>query len=312
MQQPKLIRESDMNFNEEMFSVPASAFPVPAILDTDTYNEIDDQFALIYALLSPKRIELRGVTAAPFLNSRSTSAGDGMEKSYQEIVRIIGLMGFEGRVPAFRGAASFLPDRATPVRSAAVDFIVAEAKRARSRGEKLFVISIGAITNLASALLTAPEIADDIVSVWLGGNDHVFENNREFNLSEDIPAARTVIESAAAHVRVPCSSVASALTTTAGDLKRELADCGKPGEYLFSIFCDFVKGKEKVIWDISAVSYLSRPEATEWEVIPREKLEDDGSWSFPETDRRMLIARKIDRNAVFSDLFTRLRIHVRN
>ena len=146
-----------MNFNEKSYTVPAGACPVPVILDTDTYNEIDDQFALVYALLTPECINLRGVTAAPFLNSRSTSAADGMEKSYREIVRIIDLMGFGGRVPAYRGATAFLPDRMTPVRSEAVDFIIAEAKRARGRCEKLFVVAIGAITNLASALLIAPD-----------------------------------------------------------------------------------------------------------------------------------------------------------
>lgn len=303
-----------MNFDEKSYFVPESAFPVPAILDTDTYNEIDDQFALVYALLSPERINLRGVTAAPFLNSRSTSAADGMEKSYQEIVRIIDIMGFTGRVPAYRGAASFLPSRSTPVRSDAVDFIIAEAKRARARGEKLFVLSIGAITNLASALLIAPDIADNIVSVWLGGHDHVRADNKEFNLFEDVPAAQTVIDSAAPHVRIPCCDVASALSTTTEKLRPELADCGKPGEYLFTIFRDYVeehKAVNKVIWDVSAVSYLTSPQATEWEIIPREKLEDDSSWSFPRTECRMLIARKINRDALFSDIFTRLRAHVR-
>lgn len=42
-----------MNFNEKSYTVPAGACPVPVILDTDTYNEIDDQFALVYALLTP-------------------------------------------------------------------------------------------------------------------------------------------------------------------------------------------------------------------------------------------------------------------
>ena len=42
-----------------------------AVLDTDTYNEIDDQFALVQALLSPDRITLEAVYAAPFHNSQS-------------------------------------------------------------------------------------------------------------------------------------------------------------------------------------------------------------------------------------------------
>jgi len=40
--------------------------PVRMILDTDTANEIDDQFALAWALLSPDQIKLEGITTEPF------------------------------------------------------------------------------------------------------------------------------------------------------------------------------------------------------------------------------------------------------
>ena len=66
---------------------------VRAVLDTDTYNEIDDQFALVQALLSPDRIALEAIYAAPFHNTRSTGPGDGMDKSYDEILRLLGRMG---------------------------------------------------------------------------------------------------------------------------------------------------------------------------------------------------------------------------
>ena len=36
------------------------------ILDTDTANEIDDQFALAWTLLSNDKIDLLGVTAEPY------------------------------------------------------------------------------------------------------------------------------------------------------------------------------------------------------------------------------------------------------
>ena len=55
------------------------------ILDTDTFNEIDDQFAITYAMLS-EDIDLLALTAAPFLNSRASSVEDGMEKSYEDFI----------------------------------------------------------------------------------------------------------------------------------------------------------------------------------------------------------------------------------
>jgi hypothetical protein len=153
-------------------------------------------------------------------------------------------------------------------------------------------MSIGAITNLASALLIAPDIAGDIVSVWLGGHDHVRADNREFNLFEDVPAAQTVIDSAAPHVRIPCCDVASILATTVEELEKELADCGKPGEYLFTIFRDYVgehKCEKKVIWDISAVSYLTNPRRRGGRSFAR-KTRGRQHLELPDTRCRMLIA----------------------
>ena len=67
-----------MQGKTENLNVPAGV--VDVILDTDTYNEIDDQFALAYMLLSPERIRPVGICAAPFLNAKSQSPADGMEK----------------------------------------------------------------------------------------------------------------------------------------------------------------------------------------------------------------------------------------
>ena len=59
------------------------------VLDLDTYNEIDDQFALVTRCSAQLNVE--AVYAAPFTNDRSTGPGDGMEKSYEEILRLLGL-----------------------------------------------------------------------------------------------------------------------------------------------------------------------------------------------------------------------------
>ncbi|WP_147867843.1 hypothetical protein [Stieleria maiorica] len=76
---------------------------VDVVLDTDAFNEVDDQFALAFAALSSHKINLLAVTAAPFRNQRSTSFADGVEKSYQEIVRILKLLGLPAEM-AVRGS----------------------------------------------------------------------------------------------------------------------------------------------------------------------------------------------------------------
>ena len=72
-------------------SFPADG-TVDMVLDTDTYNEIEDQFALVYTLLSPERLTVKAITA-PFHNDRSQGPEEGMEKSYDEISRLLEKMG---------------------------------------------------------------------------------------------------------------------------------------------------------------------------------------------------------------------------
>ena len=87
-------------------SVPSS--PVDVVLDTDTYNEIDDQFAIAYLLSCKEKLRTKAIYAAPFFNANSTGPADGMEKSYLEIFKVLDLMG--ERAEVFKGSDSFLKD----------------------------------------------------------------------------------------------------------------------------------------------------------------------------------------------------------
>ena len=141
---------------------------IDMVLDTDTYNEVDDQFALAYCLLSPERLNVEAVYAAPYFNARSTGPADGMEKSYDEIVRLLGKMHRKPDGFVFKGAKEYMKDARTPVDSPAVRDLIARAM-AREDDDPLYVAAIGAITNIASALLIEPALTRKIVVVWLGG-----------------------------------------------------------------------------------------------------------------------------------------------
>ncbi|HOA85284.1 MAG TPA: nucleoside hydrolase, partial [Bacillota bacterium] len=146
------------------------------ILDTDTYNEVDDQFALAYAMLSPERIRLLSVNAAPFLNSRSKSPADGMEKSYQEIFRIMKLVDPGAEIPCYRGSDSFLSSKTEPVESAAADNIINTVMNSK---EFVYIVAIGAITNVASAIIKCPEITQKSAVIWLGGHALHYKDTKE-------------------------------------------------------------------------------------------------------------------------------------
>jgi purine nucleosidase len=276
------------------------------VLDTDTYNEVDDQFALAHLLLSEECISLEAVYAAPFFNKRSKSPGDGMEKSYEEILRVLELVGKKPGPKALRGSKAIMSDAKTPVPSDAAHDLV-ERAMAMTDG-KLYVAAIAAITNVASALLIEPRIAEKIVVVWLGGNASYWPHTNEFNLQGDVHGARVLLESPVPFVHIPCMPVASHLITTVAELEEQLAPFSKLGAYLTKIVHDYEgnpPGWSKIIWDISASAWLVNPDWLPMDEEPCPFLKDDLTWDRRPNPRRIFAVRELNRDKIFADFFAK-------
>lgn len=238
-------------------SVPKG--PVDVVLDTDAYNEIDDQFAISYLLRSREKLNTKAIYAAPFLNSRATSPADGMEKSYEEILKLQKLL--DDKTEVLRGSEKFLENETTPVISPAAQDL-AERVRAYSPENPLYVVAIGAITNVASAMLLEPLVAENTVVVWLGGHAHHFHTTREFNMFQDVAAARVVMKSGVPFVQLPCIGVVSAFTVSRPELEYWLCDKNPLADYLARNTIEaaerYASGKPwtRCIWDVTAVAWL--------------------------------------------------------
>jgi len=283
---------------------------VRVVFDTDAYNEVDDQFALAYAYLSQERIELEAIYAAPFLNNRSESAADGMEKSYQEIIRLLGLLGHKSPDGfAFRGSEKFLEDISEPVRSdAALDLV--QRAMASSPEDPLYVVPVGVITNIASAILIQPEIIENIVVVWLGGNGLDWPHQREFNLRQDVLATQVVLDSGVPLVIMPCRPVVSHFHTTIPELEENLRGKNGLSDYLVDIVIDYSGGRDnysKVIWDVVAVAWLVNPSWVRTNLVHSPILTDQVTYSVDHSRHFIRIAEEVNRDAIFRDLFTKLR-----
>jgi len=280
------------------------------VLDTDTFNEVDDQFALAHLLLSPEQVDLEAVYAAPFfIKERCSSPADGMEKSYEEIQRVMSLVPTANPPPVFRGSRNYMPGPGVPVESDAAADIV---KRAMSAKEgKLHVLGIAVATDIASALLIEPEIAKRIVVVWLGGNAPYWPSAAEFNLGQDIHAARVLLDSKAPLVLLPCWPVTSHLATTAPELEKHLGPYSKLGRYLTDIVATYSKNQSaawsKAIWDISASAWAVNNKWITTDLRPSPVLKDDLTWDC-QPDRHIIeIARQVARDAIFEDFFAKAR-----
>jgi len=283
------------------------------VIDSDTYNEIDDQFAISYAIHAPEKITVKALYAAPFTNERSSGPADGMEKSFQEILKLLDLADQAGKFPVFRGSERYLPDEKTPVASDAAADLVRRAGQ-YSSNHPLYVVSIGAITNIASALLTDPAIAEKMVVIWLGGNGLHWPDNMEFNCSQDIAAARVVFSSGTPLILLPCMGVVSSFTTTGPELeywlKGKNALCDYLVENTISAAEEYAKGRvwSRVIWDVTAVGWLLNDSNRLMldRLIPTPVPGYDHHYLVDPSRPLCRMIYHIHRDALFADLCTRL------
>lgn len=221
---------------------PKKGGVLQVVIDSDTYNEVDDQFAIAYALLSPERLNVQAVYAAPFSSllfakrlgiklplMMTQDLEVGMQQSLDESRKLHRLLAIDPEGRTFAGSTEYLKSKDVPVDSPAARDLV---KRAMESKETLYVLAISEITNVASAILMEPEIIRKIVIVWLAGQPVDWPTAFEFNLGQDILASQLILDCGVPLVLVPCMSVASNLTTTAPELEYYIKGKSAVGTFL--------------------------------------------------------------------------------
>ena len=295
---------------------PKAGRPIPMVLDTDTYNEVDDQFCLAYSLLSGG-FDVKAVFAAPFFNSRSSGPADGMERSYQEILKLLDLMQLPQDPPVFRGSTAYMTQPDVPVDSPAARELIRLAL-AQPVDDPLYVVTIGCPVNVSSAILMEPEIINHIVLVWLGGNPSYWDTACEFNLMQDPMASAVMMDCGAPLVMFPCQQVTDHLTTTLPELAYYLEDSSPLGQYLYRFVADYAAefhagmAWSKVIWDPITVLWMLHPEALKTQLVhtpalsyvPGEASTSENLKWLPRPDAPwMLEIINVNRDVLFADLF---------
>ena len=285
---------------------------IDVVIDTDTFNEIDDQFALALLIKSNDTFNTKAIHAAPFFNMNSLSPADGMEKSYNEIFNILSLAGFDelGK-NVKKGSDRYLIDETNPVDSDAAVNLVQLAMQ-YTKENPLYVIAIGAVTNVASAILMNRDIIDRIVLVWLGGHAHHWPDTREFNMAQDVAAARVVFGCGCALVQLPCMGVVSAFTTTGAELQQHLKGKNALCNYLVdhtiktAIRDSDMETWSRPIWDVTAVGWLLNGDYMLDYLVPSPIPQYDHHYSFDHNRHAIRYVYHIHRDALFKVLFDTL------
>ena len=205
---------------------------VRVIVSSDVKNEADDQFAIVHQLLTPM-FDVRGVIAAHF-ESKAPGTETTMERSYQELLTLLAAIDMDD-VPALRGCTAPLGSDEDAPESEGVRFLIEEALRDDPR--PLYVTCQGALTDVAAALNACPAIAERLTIVWIGGFPYP-EGGAEFNLMQDVAAARAVMASKAEVWQIPVN-VYSAMEVSMAELALRVLPCGAIGRYLYEEIEDY-------------------------------------------------------------------------
>lgn len=348
----------------EMLTLPTGR--VRLVIDTDAHNEIDDQFALTWALLSQDVLEIEGMYAAPYSRSyhreplhkayeqiqtntlgavtdgenvswggsyhdwvrrllaegrdptqlNFISAGEGTELSYQEILKIYELLDEDASGKVFRGSLSFLDSLEKPIHSPAVTHLI---ERAMADDERpLYVVAIGALTNIASAILIEPQIRERIVVVWTAAYPTFtnLSNRPSMNLIQDLLASQFLFDCGVPHVYLPGYYIGVQLSLSLPDVERWVSGRGKIGDYLHYLYTHnpiYAQrgirehfGRTWIGWDLINIGWLLNPEWVPSQLVQSPILDEKMFWRHENGRHLMREAIGIQRDAIFRDFFKKL------
>lgn len=298
---------------------------IPVLLDTDANNELDDQHAMAYLFFNGNAFDVVGVTV------NATYNGGDIDKQYAEAKRVMQLCRVYGRLPLLKGANASFEKITQEVKkkkfdgSEAVDFIIAQAKRPRK--EKLVLLPVGKLTNIALALQKEPSIASKVRIVWLGSN---YPEPGEYNQDNDTAALNFILNKKVPFeivtVRYGKPSGTSAVTASRKEVGEQMPGLGPKatapvtGRHggLFSHFGDYAvnlfehiethdEAGTRALYDMAAVAIVKNPQWAERKTIPAPVLVDNKWQERPENTRTIVVWENFDKAAIMQDFYNSMK-----
>lgn len=293
------------------------------ILDTDTKNEADDQFAIVHALLTPM-FNIKGIIASHFGHDRIQNS---LDASYEELDRVLTYSGFKGKVPAVKGAPTMLSkendigffSRLRPIESEGSQLILDTVSKLPPN-EKLYIGVLGPLTNVATALILKPEIASRLIIVWNGGGLYP-EGGPEFNLVNDINAANHVMSSTAEVWQIPTKTYATPRMSLA-EMQLKIRPCGEIGRYLFEQTLEFFEiMKDAAGWplpesldicDETIIGVLMEPHKYCYRYIQAPYITNEMYYRENSLNRPIRVYDELDGRYILEDMIAKLQINYRD
>ncbi|MCC5929433.1 MAG: nucleoside hydrolase [Cyclobacteriaceae bacterium] len=315
--------------NQDSAKEEAVSFKHHVIFDTDANNEVDDQYALAYLIFNGDHFALEGVTVNATSDPDGAHGYSPVSDHYDEAKRVMQLCGVYGNIPLYTGAQKGFDDIKDDLDNPefdgheAVNFIIQQALR--DRGQKLVLLPVGKLTNIALALKKEPRIAENVHIVWLGSN---YPDPGEHNQNWDVPSMNYILD-----VDVPFDMVTvrygkpsgtSAVLVAKTMVEHRMPGVGprisEPitgrhggefytwGDYAVELYLKYQNHMwgnppGRALFDMAAVAILKNPDWAESYQHPAPIYEDKQWIERPENPRKIAIWEWFDIYAIPADFF---------
>lgn len=300
------------------------------IIDNDFGGDPDGLFELVQHILSPS-VEIRGIIGSHL------RPGDGWDPSKetatharQKIEELLSVMNLSGVYPVYQGSNFPLENDSTAQNSEAAKAIVKEAMRDDTK-QPLYVVCGAGLTDIASAYLMEPAIADRLTLIWIGGPEYPDlatpppgYTTMEYNLGIDLKAGQVIFNKSSIPIwQVPRNAYRQVIMPYTSMLTK-IKTQGKIGEYLTSnierimkmgIKYHFNIGEVYIVGDsplvlLTALQSTFEPDpSSSWYVLrPSPIINNQGIYEVNQKGRNIRIYTQLDVPLLLDDLYAKLQL----
>jgi purine nucleosidase len=301
------------------------------ITDNDYSADPDGLVQLAHELLSPSTETVGIIGTRPLMNGQFIRSDDTPAEAVEAAEKIVELCGFTGLTPVFKGSIPMMVDRKQPLESSGIRAIIREAMRDDTE-QPLFVVCGASLSEIASAWLIEPRIAERLTLVWIGG--HEYEGlatpppggtDLEYNLHIDPIAAQVVFNDSNLNIWQFPRDVYRTVIASRSELYTRVRPHGPLGQYLYdrlgavstriaaagySTGEVYILGDSPMVLAVALQSVFEPDTSSSFHVIkPCPNILDSGLYEENPNGRPIRVYTQLDNRVLLEDLYAKLQMH---
>jgi purine nucleosidase len=298
------------------------------IIDNDFSGDPDGLFQLVHHVLSPS-VEIRGIIGSHL------KPGDGFDRSNEtaanakkKVEEVLAIMKLNKLFNVYQGSNAAIVNDSTPQISDAAKAIVKEAMREDTK-QPLYVVCGAGLTDIASAYLMEPKIANRLTLIWIGGPEYTDltlpppgYTSLEYNLGIDIKAGQVIFNKSAIPIWQVNRSAYRQVMLSYAMLQTKVKTQGVIGVYLtealesimgMAVKYNFNIGETYVVGDsplvlLTALQSSFEPDPSSSTYVLRQSplINEQGLYEINLKGRNIRIYTHLDTNLLLEDFFAKL------